>query len=603
MYLENFRKFIKYFGKGKKIQFAGFVVLSFIAGCLEFLGIAMIYPFIIMLINPNSVLECSLYQRWVAFSGINNPIYTAFLLGAIALLLFIAKNLYMIFYMYLQSLFINGWKQSIVNKFMQYYLYAPYGEVMKTSSADKLYVVNTLPAQVMSGFLMRLLNLVTNLIIIAMVIFLIMLKFPQAGLITLTFAVISMVLQNTYFKKKTKNIALYLNKRLKTFNSLLCEYLQNLKEVKMLNGEHIFYKNFTTVGNDTVDSMAKYEFFNSIPPYIVEILIVISLLLMGVFIAISSMNNQSAVVASFALVVAAIFRIAPALNRVQTAIINISVGRTFVKALIKEYEYFNMENFKPAELKCTEDFSLRDKIVLKDISFSYTTDKQILKNINLEIKKGDFIGIVGLSGAGKTTLADILTGLLTPASGEVRIDGIKLTKETFPQFRKIIGYVPQEINVLEKSFRENVAWGVSPDQIDDERVIDALVASRLDDLVKEFDDGIYAIPFIDSKGISQGQKQRLAIARALYRSPEIIIFDEATSSLDVQVEHEITSMLNTLKTHKTIIAIAHRLSTLKSCNKLVYLQDGEIVDIGTFSELSARHSDFDNLVKLSSINS
>lgn len=603
MYLENFRKFIKYFGKGKKIQFAGFVVLSFIAGCLEFLGIAMIYPFIIMLINPQSVFGSPLYQHWVGFSGINNPIFTAFLLGAIALLLFIAKNLYMIFYMYLQSLFINGWKQSIVNKFMQYYLYAPYWDIMKTSSADKLYVVSNLPSQVMSSFLMRLLNLVTNCIIIVMVISLIMIKFPFAGIVTLLFAVCSMILQNKYFKNKTKQVTLYLNKKLQIVNNLTCEYLKNLKEIKILNGEANFYHNFVDAGNHAVGYMARYEFFNSIPPYIVEILIVFSLLLMGCFIAMSSINNYSSITASFALVVAAIFRIAPALNRVQTSIINISVGRTFVKALIKEYEYFNMESFKPVDLNCTNDLSLKDKIELKDIRFSYTPDKQILKNINLEINKGDFIGIVGLSGAGKTTLADILTGLLTPSSGEIRIDGIKLTKESFPQFRKIIGYVPQEINVLEKSFRENVAWGVSPEKIDDERVVDALVAARLDDLVKEFKDGIYAVPFIDSTGISQGQKQRLAIARALYRSPEIIIFDEATSSLDVQVEHEITSMLNTLKTHKTIIAIAHRLSTLKACNKLIYIKAGEVVDIGTFEELSSRYKDFDNLVKLSSINS
>ena len=225
-----------------------------------------------------------------------------------------------------------------------------------------------------------------------------------------------------------------------------------------------------------------------------------------------------------------------------------------------------------------------------------------MQNLSLEINKGDFIGIIGLSGAGKSTFADVLTGLLPATSGEILIDGTKLTEYNFARFRKIIGYVPQEINVLEKSFRENVAWGVPSEEIDDNLVIQVLIDAQLNEFMKEYKEGIYAVPFIDSKGISQGQKQRLAIARALYRKPEILIFDEATSSLDVQVEHEITDMLNKLKKNKTIIAIAHRLSTLKSCNKLVYLKDGKIVDIGTFEELSERHSDFENLVKLSSIN-
>ncbi|HIS35010.1 TPA: ABC transporter ATP-binding protein [Candidatus Scatousia excrementigallinarum] len=602
MYLENFRRFIKYFGDGRKLKLAGFMMLSFAAGCLEFLGIALIYPFIIMIINPETVFSNELYRRWIEFSGIGNPAVTALILGAFALLLFIFKNLYMIFYMYLQSYFINNWKQSITNKFMKYYLFAPYGDIIKSSSADKLYIVNNLPAQVMNSFLMRFLNLITNSIIVFMVIVLIMIKFPIAGLITLGFVLVSMLMQNRYFKNKTQQITLFLNQKIKAFNSITCEYLGNLKEVKMLNGESVFYSNYVKCGAQMINYTSRYEFFNSIPPYIVEILIVASLLLMGAFIAACSLRNHSVMVASFALVVAAIFRIAPALNRIQTSIINISVGRTFVKALIKEYESCNIANFVPVETDNSTNFTLRDKIELKNVCFSYNEYKLVLQNINLEIRKGDFVGIIGLSGAGKSTLADVITGMLEASSGEILIDGTKLTQKTFPQFRKIIGYVPQEINVLEKSFRENVAWGIPPHEIDDNLVVESLMKARLNDFMKDFKDGIYSVPFIDSKGISQGQKQRLAIARALYRKPEIIIFDEATSSLDVQVEHEITDMLNTLKKSTTIIAIAHRLSTLKSCNKLVYLKDGKIIDIGTFEELGTRHPDFENLVKLSSIN-
>ena len=172
----------------------------------------------------------------------------------------------------------------------------------------------------------------------------------------------------------------------------------------------------------------------------------------------------------------------------------------------------------------------------------------------------------------------------------------KITEKNINAFRNLTGYVPQEVNLLENSFKNNVAWGQDEKNIDDERVIESLKLAQLYDFVQE-NGGINSV----IRGLSQGQKQRLMIARGLYKNPEILIFDEATSSLDVETEHEITKMLTSLKGNKTLIAIAHRLSTLKECDKLIYLKDGVIVDVGTFEELENRHEDFKNLIKLSQI--
>ena len=163
-----------------------------------------------------------------------------------------------------------------------------------------------------------------------------------------------------------------------------------------------------------------------------------------------------------------------------------------------------------------------------------------------------------------------MTGLLPINSGKILVDELELNDKNFAQFRRLIGYVPQQINVLDKSFKENVAWGF--EEVDDEKVIKALKDAQIFDVVDSFPDGINSTVLVGSNGLSQGQKQRLAIARALYRNPEILILDEATSSLDVQVENEITEMLTQLSTKKTIISIAHRLSTLKACNKLIYMK-------------------------------
>lgn len=434
-----------------------------------------------------------------------------------------------------------------------------------------------------------------------MVISLLLIKFPIAALVTIIFASVSMIIQNRYFKNRTALIASTLAKEYQKYHDTMIESINNLKELKILSSEKIFFEKFEKRENEFRNVQFLQGYYGAIPPYIVEILIVSALLLISAIISIENISDYSTIIASFAIVVAALFRIAPALNRIQTSIININASRDFVKKLNDEYEKCNLTNFKHYDTKRNEKMDFINKIILKNIEFSYNEDKKVINNLSLEINKGDFIGIIGLSGAGKTTLADIIMGLLPPQSGEIYVDSTKLTNENFSKFRHIIGYVPQQINVLDKSFKENVAWGIPDNEINEEGVIKALKAAKLYDFVSQFKDGIDAKPLIGSNGLSQGQKQRLSIARALYRDPEVLIFDEATSSLDVQVESEITDMLSSLSNSKTIIAIAHRLSTLKACNKLVYLKDGKIVDIGSFEELSQRHADFDRLVKLSSI--
>lgn len=588
MFLENLKKFITYYGKGRYSKLIGFTILSLIAGALEFIGIALIYPFIMLIIQPEA------FQ----FLKLENNILTGLLIGLSVLLIFILKNAFIIFTQSVQYKFTSEWKQDIVSNFMKFYIYAPYKTSMQISANDKLYAIGTLCDQTIDNFVMRVLNLLTNIIIIFMVIALLLIKFTIPALITILFVCFSVVLQNKYFKAKTSAIANVMAEKFHNYQTALLENINNIKEIKILSSENIFYENFVQKSHEMKTVQAKHGFYASIPPYIVEILVVTALLVMACILSVQNINSNSNLIASFAIVVAALFRIAPALNRIQSAVIAINSSRNFVKLLNNEHEKFQFKTGLIPENLPKMDF--KDKITFENVKFSYIEGKEVIKNISFEINKGDFIGIIGLSGAGKSTVADILTGLLPADSGKILVDGQELTEKTFPQFRRLIGYVPQQINILDKSFKENVAWGC--ENIDDEGVIKALKASQLFDVINEYPQGIDADVIVGSNGLSQGQKQRLAIARALYRDPEILILDEATSSLDVQVESMITETLKEIGKSKTIIAIAHRLSTLKACNKLIYLKDGQIVDIGMFDELCSRYPDFDNLVKLSKIN-
>ena len=593
MLLENFYKFIKYYGKGKYLNLFNFTILSIIAGFLELAGIALIYPCIMLILTPETF---SNYTKYINF---DNNIKTGIIIGFAVLLIFILKNIFMIFIQYVQNTFVSNWKKDITSKFMQYYIYAPYKDIIQTSHTDKLYNIETTCNIAVDGFIMRGLTLLTNIIIISMITGLLFIKYPIPAISTLIFIIITMHIQNKYFKKRTAILANTISEKYRDYKSSIMENILNIKELKILSSEQNFYNKYLNSEAEFRHIQALQNFYNAIPPYIIEMLIVFALLILTLILAIQKQNDNSSLIASLAIIIASLFRIAPALNRIQTSIININSTREFVKKLNSEYEQYNLSDFKYYDSPINEKMQFNKKISLKNINFSYNNSKQIIKNISFDINKGDFIGIIGLSGTGKSTLADIITGLLPADSGEIIVDDIKLTHENFSKFRHIIGYVPQQINILDKSFKENVAWGC--EKIDEQGVIKALKAAQIYDLIKEYPNGINENIIIGSNGLSQGQKQRLAIARALYRDPEIIILDEATSALDVQVENEITEMLTHISKSKTIIAIAHRLSTLKACNKLIYMKDGQLIDIGTFEELSSRYANFAHLVELSSI--
>ena len=244
--------------------------------------------------------------------------------------------------------------------------------------------------------------------------------------------------------------------------------------------------------------------------------------------------------------------------------------------------------------------SFEEKILVKQMSYSYDKKENVLNNVNLSIKKGEFIGIVGLSGAGKSTFVDCLLGLLD-YKGSISVDNEILNYENFQKFRNIIGYVPQKICTVEGDIYANVAWGIERKDIDKEKVDKVLKEAQLYDQLKQTENGLEIELKQDGTGLSGGQMQRIGIARALYRDPEIIILDEATANLDVKIENKLTDILANLKGQKTIIAIAHRLSTLVNCDRIAYIKDGTIVDVGTFKDLASKYSDFKEIVKLSRI--
>lgn len=566
------KKFFKYFIKDKKSLFKYFA-LSFIVGILELFGVALTYPFINKLLSTEGMSKESIF------------------LGLLIITAFIAKNIFMIFYNFLQANFTKDCELHINKIFVNYFINGNYTSITRIPFEKKMHITSFLIPNSINNYMLRTFNLIVNIFVFALIITFLFVKFFSATVITLACSAIFLAGQSIFFKLKTKIVSEKYSKAGESATLAGNTPILNIKSVKIFNSGSFFFRNYTQTAENLNRYAKQLLFYNSIPPFVTEPFIIILLLILLSIISVQNISNSTELVACYALVISAIFRLAPTISRIQVNLTGIQTAAPLVKELIGYYEEYNLENFVTVETP-TEEFN--NSIELKNITFAYE-DKLTLNNVSLKINKGEFIGIAGPSGAGKTTLVDIIAGLLKIRTGELYLDGKFINDTQFPKLK--IGYIPQDYSVIPATIRENVAFGA--EQIDDNRVIDALKKACLYDYISaNYQEGIYTKDF----GLSQGQKQRLAIARALYFDPDIIILDEATSSLDLKTEDEICTILNNLKGEKTIIAIAHRLSTVKNANRIIFMTDTTINDIGSFEELFQRNPYFQELVQLNNAN-
>ena len=514
------------------------------------------------------------------------------IIGFLIVLMFILKNALMIMCTYLQNKFVVEWKNDINKMIMNFYLNAPYQKLFEKTNPEKIYNVTVLSSQTLETFVLRTLVFVTNSIIILLILTLMLFKFSLIALFTIILVTLCMLCLNKFFKHKTEILApKMLNYSLKNNNQVI-ENIKNLKEIRIFSAEKFFLNKFKKVQKENNNVIFKNAFYSGIPPYLVEMILVFALIILAGFITYQNIGNSSKIIASYGLIMAVIFRIAPSLNRIQVALNHMNSSKEMIKKMNEEYKKYQFDNIsEPSNNDKTTEF--KDNLKFRNICFEYKKDSPVIKDISFEIKKGEFIGITGTSGAGKTTLADIIMGLLPADSGKILSDNIEINENNIYGYRKLIGYVPQEISILDDTYKNNVAWGMPYREIDENIVKESLKLAQLYDIAEE-NGGINSL----IKGLSQGQKQRLMIARALYKQPEIIILDEATSALDAETEKEITQMLTSLKKNKTIIAIAHRLTTLKECDRIIYLKNGQIDGFDTYEELKKNNKDFDKLINL-----
>ena len=599
MFYLTFIKFLKYFGKGHAKQIWMMSVYTFLTSLFEFISVAIILPFLIMLIDPSGMMGNKFLRLLQQFFHLKTDGEVFAYAAGILTLTIISKNIYGIFIMYWQNKLLKEWSLDIKQMFMRMYLYSPFEMNVKTGNSERFFEIESIVDNVFNNFVFRVIVFTSNTLCVGLIFIWMICILPKYTFIAALFFIISASLQNRLIFRQAK---LYADEKYKIQHgeySTLNSSLKCLKEIKITSSENYFYGLYEKISRKMLPCIEKINLLPIIPQYIIEIVFVITVIILFVGIFYEYGLNTPKILLSLGIIAISLFRILPLMNKSQVCINYMDMFREYPPKLFDLYDEFQKyENYISVPVKDRMEF--KQEISVEDLSYSYDKENYVLQDINFKIKKGEYLGIVGLSGAGKTTLIDCLSGLLL-GKGTIKIDEQVLSADNTKSYQNIIGYVSPNTNTVNGSLVTNVAWGIPEEKIDNERVIESLKVANLYEQIEEMPNGIDTIINQDGSGLSQGQIQRIGIARAFYRNPEILIFDEATSSLDVKTENEIMDILSDKKGEITMIVVSHRLSTLKQCDKIVYMEQGLIIDIDTFGNLTEKYSQFAEFVRLSNL--
>lgn len=565
-------------GKQKR-QIVGLGVLILIGGLLETLGVSMLLPVVTAFMNPDAIMDNWLVDKITGILHIetSRQLLTYMLVALIAL--YILKNAYLLFLTYVQNTFVTRNRNRMISRVMREFLNRPYEDYL---GADIPTVFRLTDSDIPNAFqlILVMIQMITEIVVAVSLCIVLVVASPMLCLFIVTIF-LGMTLMITKLLKPRLN---KIGHRNQTIQSRIAKWriqsIYGLKDVKVLHREEFFVRNYYESGAIGANVARNYAVFNNLPRLLIETVFMASMFLF-ILIYMLRGGDVTVLVPQLSAFAMAAVRMLPGINRINTYLSEIAYAQPCLDYL---YDNLNENMKKDVNGSVTgltgglqpqlPKLELQDKIVLDHITYAYpNTDKNIFTDAHMEVHKGQSVGIMGPSGAGKSTIVDILLGLLHVQSGEITCDGVDIF-DNYPSWLAKIGYIPQSIYLIDESIRDNIAFGIDADRIDDRRIWEVLEEAQLKEFVEELPEGLDTT--IGDRGvrISGGQRQRLGIARALYHNPEILVFDEATSALDSDTEKAVMDAINSFHGRKTMVIIAHRLNTIAKCD-VIYKVEGE----------------------------
>ena len=576
---DMFKKLSSILDKQQKVKIAGLMVMILIGGLLETAGVSLILPFLYAILDEQTFAANEYVIYFMSLFGMKSTkSFIFFLLGAL-IFMYVFKSVYLIFMTYVQSRFVNRNRcrcttnllSQYLHKPYEYYLYAETSTILRTIYGDMDNIFN---------LLLQCMNLAAELVVsVCLGVFLLFVDFKMM------FVVVGLLLAVTIFitkviKPRLNTVGEAAREEQAGLYKWILQSVTGIKDVKVHDKSDYFTGRYYNNASAYANYQIKNNVLTNLPRLLIETVAIVGILLYVGFSMATGVEMASLLplISAFAL---AAMRLLPSVNRVNTYMANIAY---YESALNYIYENVDTEALsRQEELDAyrlanpnTTRINLEKEIELRDITFAYpNTDKKIFDQADMKIPVGKSVGVVGASGAGKTTIVDVLLGLLELQNGTITSDGTNIF-DNYGAWLAHVGYIPQTIYMLDDSIRNNIAFGVKEEDIDDGRVWEVLEQAQMKEFVEQLPDKLDSQ--IGERGvrISGGQRQRLGIARALYHDPELLIFDEATSALDNDTETAIMEAIDTLHGQKTMVIIAHRLRTIENCDIIYEVKDGKI---------------------------
>ncbi len=569
------RKLNYIFNTKQKVEIFWLFVIICIGSGLELMGVSVILPIINGIMAPDKMLEEPAYI-WIYEKFHMTSVRPLIMLLLVSLIVvYVIKNAFLIYMYNKQYKFIFENQRVLADRMVKCYMSQPYLFHVSKNSAELLRNINEDTGNFF-GALQAGIKLLTELMVCLVLGVYLLIKDKTITISVVCLLAIMLWLSVKVYKKNLVRMGARNRFYQMSLNKWVQQSFGGIKEVKILNKEKFFYDKYDEAYRGHAKSEYTYHTLLMVPKPIIETMCICGLL--GA-IAIkfwwrgADITYFVPILSVFAI---AAFRLLPSFNRITEYLGTILYQKSAITSIYEDLKEIDELNAQKREKNKEEKaIQFQNKIEIKDLTFSYPgAEKEVLKDLNLEIRKKSSVAFIGHSGAGKTTLADILMGLLKPAKGDVCVDGVSIF-EGLNSWHQIIGYIPQTIYLMDDTIKNNIAFGIEEKEIDPARLKYAVEQAQLSQLIEELEFGLDTKIGEMGVRLSGGQRQRIGIARALYHNPEILVLDEATSALDNETEKAVMDAIETLHGKMTLIIIAHRLSTIKDCDYVYEIGDGK----------------------------
>ena len=554
------------------------VLLMIVGSVLEMIGIALIMPIVTVITDStngtnNSILK-PVYVRLGILKSTDIVVFVLLLLAFV----FAVKSVFSVYLNWAQIDFGRRIEQDISSKLFQSFMNRPYLFHLQRNSADLIYSINSEVGQ-FSGAIVLILSVLSETLVVAALGVLVLYTNLWASISTLLMLLVAAIIYNRVVRRQLNSLAVTLKKESPKKIQYVSQGFGGIKDVTVLGLSESFTTQFDKQNFLLGKTASRYGLLTKVPAIWIEFVAVLGLVV-TILVMLTQETDPTRIAPVLGLLTAVSFRFVPSTNRLIVATNRLRVVRPAIDSIYNEVQSSS------DRVKLVHLGAFKSLIEMRNLSFSYpNTITPSLQNTNVVVRKGETVGFIGPSGAGKSTLVDVILGLLPPTSGELLIDGIDMYKNNL-EWQSTIGYVAQSIYLIDDTIRRNVAFGIAEHEIDESALERALKSAQLWDFVDGLPEKTQTIVGERGVRVSGGQRQRIGIARALYHEPQVLVLDEATSSLDMETETEVMSAIRALQGFKTILIVAHRLSTVQHCDRVYKIEDATIVGEGTLEELT-----------------